>query len=157
MIRLATSAATSGPPALRYLLRHALLLLLLILLAAAAPTAAQDPVVRPPQRVIAAWTQVLDSIETYVRGLPYTPAQHAAFAKQLDQIATEARRLSIEAQAEVDADSRLLNALGPAPISGQPDEAAEIVQKRREISDTIAAARARIAQADLARTRASDL
>lgn len=158
MIRSATSAAPSGPPTLRYLLRHALLLLLLILLAAAAaPAAAQDPAVRPPQRVIAAWTQVLDSIETYVRGLPYTPAQHAAFAKQLDQIATEARRLSVEAQAEVDADTRLLNALGPAPITGQPDEAAEIVQKRREISDAIAAARARIAQADLARTRASDL
>lgn len=100
---------------------------------------------------------MLDSIDTYVRGLPYTPAQHAAFAKQLDEIAAEAKQLSTAAQAEVDADARLLNALGPVPASGQPDEAAEIVQKRREISDGIAAARARIAQADLARTRAADL
>lgn len=133
------------------------LALFVMLLAAAAPSAAQDPADRTPQQVIAAWTQVLDSIETYVRGLPYTPAQHAAFAKQLDRIAAEAKWLSTEAQAEVDGGSRLLNALGPAPASGEPDEAREIAEKRREISDAIAAARARIAQADLARTKASDL
>ncbi|MGZ9033328.1 MAG: hypothetical protein ACXW25_02815, partial [Rhodospirillales bacterium] len=153
-----TSAATAGRAAQQSWFPVALLLLLpLVLLATSAPAAAQDPANRPPQRLIAAWTQVLDSIETYVRGLPYTPAQHAAFTTQLDEIAAEAKRLSTEAQVEVDADSRLLNALGPVPASGQPDEAAEIVQKRREISDTIAAARASIAQADLARTRAADL
>lgn len=132
-------------------------MLQLLLLHLGSLAAAQDPGNRPPQKLIAAWTQTLDSIDTYVRGLPYTPAQHAAFAAQLDQIAAEAKRLSIEAQAEVDADSRLLNALGPVPASGQPNEAAEIVQKRREISETIAAGRARIAQADLARTRAAGL
>lgn len=139
-------------------MRFALFLLLqLSLVATAGPATAQDPANRPPQRVIAAWTQALDSVETYVRGLPYTPAQHTAFATQLDEIAAEAKRMSTEAQAEVDADGRLLNALGPLPASGQPDEAAEIVQKRREISEAIAAARARIAQADLARTRAAGL
>jgi potassium efflux system protein len=133
-----------------------LLVACLVALATAAPAQDHAPE-RPVQAVIAEWTHVLDSVAAYVSGLPYTPAQNAAFGAQLNAVAEDAKRVAAQAQAEVEANTRLLNALGPAPGRGEPEETWEIVQKRREISDAIAAGRARIAQADLARARAASL
>ena len=138
-------------------------LVVAVLLAACAavappPAAAQDlEHNRPVQAVIAGWNQILNSVDAYVRGLPYTPTQHAAFAAQLTSVGAEARQVAAEAQAVVEANSRLLQALGPAPGRDDPGDAWEIVQKRRELGDAIAAGRARIAQADLARARAAGL
>ncbi len=112
---------------------------------------------QPVQAIIAGWSQTLDSVEAYVSGLPYTPAQHTAFAAQLSSVSEEAKRIAAQAQAVVDANVRLLNTLGPAPGNDEPNEAWEIVQKRHELNDAIAAGRAQIAQADLARARAAGL
>lgn len=112
---------------------------------------------RPVHVLVAEWAATLDSAEAYVRGLPYTQKQHQVFGAQLHAITEQARQVSARAQAQVEANSRLLNALGPAPADGGPGEAWEIVQKRREINDAIAAGRAQIAQADLAITRAAGL
>lgn len=120
--------------------------------------AAQDEAPqRPVHTLVAEWSATLNSAEAYVRGLPYTAKQHQAFGAQLRGITDQARQVSARAQAQVEANSRLLNALGPAPSAGGPGEAWEIVQKRREINDSIAAGRAQIAQADLAITRAAGL
>lgn len=124
---------------------------------APAALAQDDEPLRPVQSIIAGWAHTLDSVQTYVSGLPYTPAQHAAFANQLQTIAAEARHVAAQAQAVAEANTRLLNALGPAPGAEDPGEAWQIVQKRRELGDAIAAARAQISQADLARARADGL
>ncbi|MFO1119247.1 MAG: DUF3772 domain-containing protein [Rhodospirillales bacterium] len=53
--------------------------------------------------------------------------------------------------------SRLLEALGPAPAEGQPAESRDVARERKEISDTIGLYRARLAQTELAVTRAASL
>ncbi|MBL8659954.1 MAG: mechanosensitive ion channel family protein [Rhodospirillales bacterium] len=142
--------------------RRARLILVAGLLAlgalAGVPAEAQDhEPARSVQATIVGWGHILDSVEAYVSGLPYTPAQHAAFAAQLSSVSEEAKGVAAQAQGAVEANLRLLNTLGPAPAESEPGEAREIAQKRRELSEAIGAARAQIAQAELARARAAGL
>jgi len=105
----------------------------------------------------AKWDRNFERIEAYVQGSEHLRPQHAEFNAQLEKIKNEAQALEADAQQEMTAYTRLLEALGPPPGEGDPPESTEIQMKREDLNARINVFRSRMAQADLTTARAEEL
>ena len=72
-----------------------------------------------------------------------------ALRAQIIQVRTEAQEQGQIAQRKVDEISALLDALGPAPAAGAPEEAAEVRKKRTQMNDALADLTGQVKQCDL--------
>ncbi|MGF1639999.1 MAG: DUF3772 domain-containing protein [Rhodospirillales bacterium] len=103
------------------------------------------------------WHRTLDLIERYVQSGDHSAELHDTYSGHLEGIASDAGRLHAEAERQIAAKSRLLEALGPPPAEGEPREPPDVAGERRQLTQSIAAFKAQMAQAELARTRAREL
>jgi small-conductance mechanosensitive channel len=105
----------------------------------------------------AEWQRTLDAVQKYLENPQPAAEQRQRYDTLLSGIAQDAQAIQAEARGEIDAHNRLLEALGPAPAEGQPAEARDVARERKDIVDAIGLYQARIAQAELAATRARAL
>jgi potassium-dependent mechanosensitive channel len=103
------------------------------------------------------WDRSLDRIENYAEGGVHSDELHRGYGDQLKEITTEAKHVQAEAERQVNAKSRLLDSLGPAPAEGEPAESEGVAQERKQLTESIAGFKAQLSQADLTLTRARDL
>ncbi|MBF0094252.1 MAG: mechanosensitive ion channel family protein [Alphaproteobacteria bacterium] len=103
------------------------------------------------------WGRLLDSAQKYVDGSDYTEDVSAGMLRRLTVLRAEAVEAKTAAVKQAEDTQRLIDALGPAPAKDAPPESAEIAAKRREYAKALAAHKARIAQAEVADTRAKTL
>jgi potassium efflux system protein len=103
------------------------------------------------------WQRTLNAVEKYLENPQPAAEQRQRYDTLLSGIAQEAQAIQAEARGEIDAQNRLLEALGPVPAEGQPAEARDVARERKDILDAIGLYQARIAQAELAATRARAL
>jgi small-conductance mechanosensitive channel len=137
--------------------RFAWAALLVLLLAASLAGAETGPTPSPAAPTPKDWETTLARADAYVRAArpdSVSQLELSAALQQVDQLA-RARRADIAG--EIDQLNGLLKALGPPPAQGAPPEAADLEQRRRELNDQIADARARLAETDLAIARAASL
>lgn len=137
----------------------ALLLALFLAVTAAAPSAAQDPAAGRSFALVAGeWQRTFESVERAVSDQQQVDeTRRRRWDALLTAVIDDARAFEADARREIEAQTRLLDALGPAPAEGQPPEARDVARERKEISDAIALYRARLAQTELAVTRAAAL
>jgi small-conductance mechanosensitive channel len=103
------------------------------------------------------WDRSLDRIENYAEGGVHSDELQRDYGDQLKEIANEAKKVQAEAERQVNAKSRLLDALGPAPAEGEPPESEDVAQERKQLTESVAGFKAQLSQADLTLTRARDL
>lgn len=107
--------------------------------------------------VVGDWQRTFDSIERSLNDQQLDEARRRRWDTLLTAVIDDARAFEADARREIEAQTRLLEALGPAPAEGQPAEGRDVARERKEISDTIGLYRARLAQTELAVTRAASL
>lgn len=153
------SALRPQPPRLPLHPLVALVLAMLLCVAAAAPVPAQDTAVGRSFALVASeWQRTFDTVERAINDQQQVDeGRRRRWDAQLTAAIDDARAFEGEARREIEAQTRLLDALGPAPAEGQPAEARDVARERKEISDALALYRARLAQAELAVTRAAAL
>ena len=103
------------------------------------------------------WSIVLQDATRYLQGEGKTPALTQGYLSLVRQIRSRADDVKSGLQQELQQSEKLLEAIGPLPAKDSPPEAREIADKRERYNRQITAARARIAEADLAIVRAADL
>jgi potassium-dependent mechanosensitive channel len=103
------------------------------------------------------WQRTLNAVEKYLENPQPAAEQRQRYDTLLSSIAQDAQAIQAEARREIDAQNRLLEALGPVPVEGQPAEARDVARERKDIVDAIGLYQARIAQAELAAARARAL
>lgn len=112
---------------------------------------------RPFSVITAEWNHKLASIEAYVTGLDRDPARSDEFRKLADEVRASALAERERAERALSTLLHLVDALGPAPEEGAPPEDPEIAAQRAQYQQDITAYRGRVAQADLALARATEL
>ncbi|MCU0838177.1 MAG: DUF3772 domain-containing protein [Rhodospirillales bacterium] len=138
---------------------HRLLASLVIIGVVALTAVAADAQSGPRSMAEAAkdWTRAFTAIEADLRSPDRSKRAQQAYADTLRAIIIEAAQLREITEAELLSQQRLLDALGPPPADGQPPETSEIAKQRKDLNAALADARARVAQTDLAATRAKAL
>ena len=104
------------------------------------------------------WTKTLAAAREQLAtpGRRDDPAFQAAGAAA-ERVRDEAAKASFDASTEAEAARKLLQALGPAPKEGEPEESDDITAQRESLTTRVASFDGRMKQADLIRTQASDL
>jgi len=135
------------------------MLVMFLAVAAAAPAAAQDPAAGRSFALVAGeWQRTFEAVERAVNDQQQVDeSRRRRWDALLTAAIDDARAFEADARREIEAQTRLLDALGPPPAEGQPPEARDVARERKEISDAIALYRARLAQTELAVTRAAAL
>lgn len=138
--------------------RAVLLALVLLLPAvdAVAQVTAREPS-RPFSVIVGEWNRKLAAIEDYVSGLDRDPARSDEFRTLADEVRATALAERARAERSIATLQRLAEALGPPPAEGAPAEDPEISDQRKQYQEDIATYKGRLAQAELALTRASEL
>ena len=103
------------------------------------------------------WQRAFDTVERSMNDQQVDEARRRRWDALLTSVIDDARAFEADSRREIEAQTRLLEALGPAPAEGQPPEARDVARERKDISDTIGLYRARLAQTELAVTRAAAL
>ncbi len=103
------------------------------------------------------WAIVLREAALYVVGSEKIPGRTQGYLSLVRQIRTRADNAKTKFQNNLRLSEKLLKAIGPLPTKGGPPEAKEIADKRERYNRQITTARARIAEADLAIVRATEL
>ena len=103
------------------------------------------------------WAIVLQDATRYLQSEGKTQALTQGYISLVRQIRSRAYDNKTRFQQELDQSEKLLKAIGPPPAKDGPAEATEIAGKREQYNRQITAARARIAEADLAIVRAAGL
>ncbi len=138
--------------------RFLVCLMLLTPLCVASGAFGQNP---PPRQSLALasqeWKRTFDAVEAYIRAPGKNPEAQNRYAQAVLSVITEAALFREEAEQQLVSQQRLLDALGPPPAEGQPPEDSRIAQQRKELTGTIAGYKGRIAEADVAITRARTL
>lgn len=143
--------------AVRGRLVFALLLSLLSLAVLSSPGYCQPVAGRSFALIGAEWQRTLDAVEKFLDTPRPNAEQRRRYDTMLAGIAQDAQAIQAEARREIDAQTRLLEALGQAPAEGQPPEPRDVARERQDIVDAISLYQARIAQAELAAARARGL
>lgn len=100
-------------------------------------------------RAFNAWTQSLDAIETELAKPEHAAEEDEGFRETLTQIRADAVTAR-DAAADFATNSQdLLAALGERPAEGEPEEARDVQEKRRQYEAEVADFRGRAAQAQL--------
>jgi len=121
---------------------------------------AAGQITAPPPSVAPAaqkWNRTFDAIESYIRFERKQAKAQQSFGQQLQDIIAAAALVREDAERELAAQQRLVDALGPPPGEGQPPEQQDVAKQRKDLNTAIASHRGRVAQADLAATRAKTL
>lgn len=124
------------------------------------PARAQDLAQMPARSNVATaqdWDRSLDTVERSLHNGNLTQNQIDRFRRILLVIADQANDAAATAKSQIEAQTKLLDVLGAAPAVGQPSEAPEMARDRKELVDTLAGYRARLAQAELTSLRAETL
>ncbi len=103
------------------------------------------------------WAIVLREAALYLKGDEKPPALTQGYLSLLRQVLSRAGETKTRYRNELRQSEKLLNAIGPPPGKDNPPEAKEIADRRVRYNREITAARARIAEAELAIVRASEL
>ena len=103
------------------------------------------------------WAIVLQDATRYLQSEEKTPSLTQGYLSLVRQIRSRVYDVKIRFQQNLRQSEKLLQAIGPPPPKDSPPEAREIADKRERYNRQITAARARIAEADLAIVRASGL
>jgi potassium efflux system protein len=112
---------------------------------------------RPFSVITAEWNQKLAYIEKYVAELGRDPARSDEFRELADEVRASALAERARAERALSTLQHLVEALGPAPEEGAPPEDSEIAAQRAQYQRDITAYRGRVAQAELALARATEL
>ena len=103
------------------------------------------------------WAIVLRDAALYLQGNEKTPARTQGYLSLVRQVRSRANNAKAKNQKDLELSERLLRAIGPPPVKDSPPETREIAEKREKYNRQAAIARARIAEADLAIIRATEL
>jgi small-conductance mechanosensitive channel len=103
------------------------------------------------------WQRSLELVRQELRGVPPTTERVAQLQQNLNHIVQDAAAAEADAQAELIPLRQELDALGPPPEEGQPEERPEITEARQAIQEQVASQEARLRQAQLAQTQARAL
>ena len=103
------------------------------------------------------WAIVLREATLYLQGDKKAPALAQGYLSLVRQVRSRAGNAKVKFQQDLQLSEKLLQAIGPPPAKGDPPEAKGIVDKRERYYRQITAARAHIAEADLAIVRATEL
>ncbi len=148
---------TSGAISWRWLVALALTLVLVFVpLLSAAALQAQQKDERPFAAFADDWDRRLDATERFARQRWQSPEGAAHYPRILAEIRTQAVTTRNAARPRIAALEKQAEALGPPPEEGQAAETPEVTAKRRENAEALAAARAQVARANLAITRATE-
>lgn len=153
----ASYRAFSGSAAVRHgrAIASISLLILLFLVAFPSPGHCQPEAAgRSFALIDAEWQRALDSVQKFLENPRPAAEQRQHYDTLLSGIAQDAQAVQAEARGEIEAQKRLLDALGAAPAEGQPAEARDIARERKDIVEAIGLYQARIARAELAAARA---
>lgn len=122
------------------------------------PAAAQTPnPALPFTIVVAEWTRTLDGIDRYIGGNEKTAERTKKSREDARRIAADANAAKAQAEQDIAAVQRLVDALGPVPEEGDAPEPEAVVTKRKKYGEEIALLRSRVSLANLAATRAAKL
>jgi small-conductance mechanosensitive channel len=137
-----------------------ILVLALTVAAAANVARADDTPPSPPSRsfalIVAEWQRTLAAAEAFAKTASFASEEQSTYLVALARVLKEAQAAVKESQGQIDEQGRLREALGPEPAADQAAEPREIVRQRKDIDETIAFYRARLAQAELAAARAHE-
>ena len=103
------------------------------------------------------WNIVLREVTLYLEGDKKSPSLTHGYLSMVRQVRSRADEAKAKLQKDLQQSERLLRAIGPPPAKGSPPEAGEIAEKREKHNRQATIARARIAEADLAIIRATEL
>ena len=103
------------------------------------------------------WAIVLRDTALYLEGNEKNPARTQGYLVLVRQVRSRADKAKANFQKDLQQSERLLRAIGPPPAKGGPPEAREIAEKREMYNRQAVVARARMADADLAIIRATEL
>ncbi|MYA95154.1 MAG: mechanosensitive ion channel family protein [Nitrospinae bacterium] len=103
------------------------------------------------------WAIVLRDTALYLEGNEKNPARTQEYLVLVRQVRSRADKAKANFQKDLQQSERLLRAIGPPPAKGGPPEAREIAEKREMYNRQAVVARARMADADLAIIRATEL
>ncbi|MDE0341471.1 MAG: mechanosensitive ion channel [Nitrospinae bacterium] len=103
------------------------------------------------------WTIVLQDATQYLQSEGKTPTLTQGYLSLVRQVRSRAHKVKSRFQQELRQSEKFLDAIGPPPAKDSPPEAREIAEKREKYNRQAAIARARIAEADLAIIRATEL
>lgn len=134
-----------------------MVLLLLLPAVQAGAQVTQRESSRPFSVIVAEWNRKLALIEDYVGGLDRGPARSEEFRQLADEVRASALAERARAERTIATLQRLSDALGPPPAEGAPPENSEIADQRKQYQDDLATYKGRLAQAELALTRVSEL
>ena len=112
---------------------------------------------RPYSVITGEWNLKLAAIEDYVAGLDRDPARSDEFRRLADEVRASALAERARANRALATLQRLVEALGPAPEEGAPREDSDIAAQRAQYQQDVTAYRGRVAQAELAMARATEL
>ena len=103
------------------------------------------------------WAIVLQDATRYLQSDEKPPTLTQGYLSLVRQIRSRAYDVKTRSQQALHQSEKLLKAIGPPPAKDSPPEAREIADKRERYNRQATAARARIAEADLAIVRAAEL
>ena len=103
------------------------------------------------------WAIVLRDATLYLQSNEKTSARTQGYLALVRQVRSRVDTAKAKFQKDLQLSEKLLRAIGPPPEKGSPTEAREIAEKREKYNRQAAIARARIAEADLAIVRATEL
>ncbi|MBK8210117.1 MAG: DUF3772 domain-containing protein [Rhodospirillales bacterium] len=107
--------------------------------------------------VVSDWQRTFDSVERSTGDRQLDESQRRRWDALLAAVIEDARAFENDARREIEAQTRLLEALGTPPAEGQSPEPRDVARERKDISDVIGLYRSRLAQTELAITRAAAL
>lgn len=141
------------------LVLSAILAVVLATTVLAAPAAVDPAPTEVPLSVrLTDWNKVLDLARRYVgNGKSHTGERSEEQLGRIAAVRLEAAKAKDAVLHEIEATQPLMDALGPVPAADQPPETKEIVAKRRQYADLLAAHKAYAAQAEIVLTRARTL
>jgi potassium efflux system protein len=103
------------------------------------------------------WNRTLNAVEHYIENGQHSPEQTSEFRDRVLQIRTHALDVSQRSGEVLKGLEPRLEALGPKPEEGEPQESDEIAEERRRLTDQISLHRARQSLADVTLARVDTL
>lgn len=144
------------PPAYNFLMRRARFLVICsVFILAVGMDHAQPQEQKFPQQAVE-WDRVLREVETHV-DQPLTPAIAEKLRAQIGEVRTQTENRRREITRGVGELRDQLEALGPAPGGGVPDETPEIKSRRIQLNRALADLEGQIKQCDLVITRSESV
>ncbi len=107
--------------------------------------------------LIAQWTRILDTAESYLQSTDYSFQRSMDYRQRMQQVAKEAVSAKAETEKQIASIQLLLDALGPPAAEGDPPESESIAGERYRYRQIIQDYRARLALAELTHARAQAL